>query len=116
MRSLVLNVLAAVSVAALLTACVSAPKKDLALEQAKTQLQELKSDEALGGYALLALSEAEKAVRQAEAATGSENQVKTGLTWFTLPTAKSRLRAQSHNVNSWKTSLTGSKTSTARCW
>ena len=74
MRSLVLNFLAAATVVVLLTACVSAPKKDLALEQAKTQLQELKSDDALGGYALLALSDAEKAVRQAEAATGSENR------------------------------------------
>ncbi len=49
MRSLVLNLLAAATVVVLLTACVSAPKKDLALEQAKTQLQELKSDDALGG-------------------------------------------------------------------
>jgi outer membrane protein OmpA-like peptidoglycan-associated protein len=74
MRTLVLNFIAAAAIAFLLTACVSAPKKDLALEQAKTQLKELKSDEALGGYASLALSDAERAVRQAEAATGNENR------------------------------------------
>ena len=74
MRPLILNFLVAGTVAVLLSACISAPKKDLALEQAKTQLQELKSDEALGGYALLALSDAETAVGQAEAATGTENR------------------------------------------
>lgn len=50
--------------------CTTAPKKDLALEQVRSQLEELQSDEELSGYAPLALGEAERALRQAEAATG----------------------------------------------
>jgi outer membrane protein OmpA-like peptidoglycan-associated protein len=58
-----------------LTACVSAPKKDLALERVRAQLEELKSDEELAGYAPLALGEAERALRQAEAATGDTQRI-----------------------------------------
>lgn len=58
-----------------LAACSSAPKKDLALEQVRSQLNELKSDEELAGYAPLALGEAERALRQAEAATGDTQRI-----------------------------------------
>jgi len=54
------------------SSCTTVPKKDLALEQAKAQLEQLKSDDGLEGYAPLALSEAERAVRLAENATGNE--------------------------------------------
>lgn len=54
--------------------CSSAPKKDLALERARAQLEQLKADEELAGYAPLALGEAERALRTAELATGNENQ------------------------------------------
>jgi outer membrane protein OmpA-like peptidoglycan-associated protein len=57
-----------------LGACSTAPKKDLALEQVRTQLEELKSNEDLAGYAPLALGEAERSLRQAETATGSDTQ------------------------------------------
>lgn len=53
----------------LLAACQSTPKKDLALERTRTALQQLQSDEELAGYAPLALSEAERALRQAEQST-----------------------------------------------
>lgn len=55
-----------------LTACGATPKRDLALEQVRTQLEELKANEDLAGYAPLALSEAERALRQAETATGDD--------------------------------------------
>lgn len=58
----------------LVSACQSAPKKDLALERIRSQLNELQSDEALSGYASLALGEAERATRAAENATGNETQ------------------------------------------
>jgi outer membrane protein OmpA-like peptidoglycan-associated protein len=58
--------------AVLITACASAPKKDLALEHVRTQLDELKANEELAGYAPLALGEAERALRQAENATGND--------------------------------------------
>ncbi len=57
------------AVALVLTACQSAPKKDLALERVRTSLEQLKADEELAGYAPLALGEAERALRQAEQAT-----------------------------------------------
>jgi outer membrane protein OmpA-like peptidoglycan-associated protein len=60
---------------ALLAACAQAPKKDLALEQVRAQLEELKSDPQLAGYAPLALGEAERALRQAEAATGDTQRI-----------------------------------------
>lgn len=53
----------------LLAACQSTPKKDLALERIRTSLQQLQSDEQLAGYAPLAVSEAERALRQAEQTT-----------------------------------------------
>lgn len=64
----------ALCTAVLLSACSSAPKKDLALEQVRTQLDELKSNEELAGYAPLALGEAERALRQAETSTGNNTQ------------------------------------------
>ncbi len=57
-----------------LTGCSSQPKKDLALEQVKNELERLKSDEGLQGYAPLALGEAERALRQAELARGNDTQ------------------------------------------
>jgi outer membrane protein OmpA-like peptidoglycan-associated protein len=60
------------SFALLQSACATAPKKDLALERVKTQLEALKADEELAGYAALALGEAERALRTAEQATGNE--------------------------------------------
>ena len=60
---------AAAAVVVLLTACVSSPKKDLALEHVKAQLLELQADEKLAGYATLALGDAKRALRQAESTT-----------------------------------------------
>ncbi len=57
-----------------LTGCSSQPKKDLALEQVKNELERLRSDEGLQGYAPLALGEAERALRQAELARGNDTQ------------------------------------------
>jgi outer membrane protein OmpA-like peptidoglycan-associated protein len=61
-----------VAALALLAACSTAPKKDLALEQVRVQLEELKANPDLAGYAPLALGEAERALRQAETATGND--------------------------------------------
>jgi len=66
------RLLAVVVAAAIIAACASAPKKDLALEQVKAQLDELKSNEELAGYAPLALGEAERTLRQAEAVSGDK--------------------------------------------
>lgn len=55
-------------------ACTTAPKQDLALQQVRTQLDALKSNEELSGYAPLALGEAERALRQAETSTGDKTQ------------------------------------------
>ena len=52
-----------------LSACQTAPKKDLALERVRAQLEQLQDDEELAGYAPLALGEAERALRAAEQAT-----------------------------------------------
>ena len=60
----------AVSLLLMLAACQTAPKKDLAMEQVKSQLAELKANDDLAGYAPVALGEAERALRQAETATG----------------------------------------------
>ena len=54
----------------LLSACVAAPKKDLALERVRDELNDLKSNPELAGYAPLAVGEAERALRNAELATG----------------------------------------------
>ena len=56
----------------LLAGCAAAPKKDLALERVRAQLESLKADETLTGYAPLALGEAERALRTAEQAVGNE--------------------------------------------
>ena len=73
-----LTALAALTLMMLFTAaCTTAPKKDLALEQVRNQLQELESNEDLEGYAPLALGEAERALRQAETATGNEAYART---------------------------------------
>jgi outer membrane protein OmpA-like peptidoglycan-associated protein len=66
------GILSAATLFLLLTACASAPKKDLALERVKAQLEELQADEDLSGYAPLALGEAKRALRQAENATGDK--------------------------------------------
>ena len=55
-----------------LAACSSAPKKDLALEQVRNQLEELKANPELSGYAPLALGEAERALRLVETASGDD--------------------------------------------
>ncbi len=67
-----LTLLALSIMALLLTACATAPKKDLALQRVRTQLEALKADEELAGYAALALGEAERALRTAEQALGDE--------------------------------------------
>ena len=72
MKTPVQTIAAALVLALGLTACASAPKQDLALQQVRTQLEELKSNEELAGYAPLALGEAERALRQAETAKGNE--------------------------------------------
>jgi outer membrane protein OmpA-like peptidoglycan-associated protein len=68
----VTRILALAAIVVLLAACATAPKKDLALEQVKAQLQELQADEALTGYAPLALGEAKRALRQAEITSGDK--------------------------------------------
>ncbi len=64
----------AVMAAALLTACAGSPKKNLALEQVRAQLEELKTNEDLTVYAPQAIGEAERAVRAAESSTGNGTQ------------------------------------------
>lgn len=56
----------------LLSACVAAPKKDLALDRVRGELEDLKSNPELAGYAPLAVGEAERALRQAELASGDD--------------------------------------------
>lgn len=56
----------------LISGCATAPKKDLALERVRNQLETLKADEELAGYAAPALGEAERALRSAEQAMGDE--------------------------------------------
>jgi outer membrane protein OmpA-like peptidoglycan-associated protein len=55
-----------------LAACTATPKKDLALERVRDELNNLKSNTELAGYAPLALGEAERALRNAELATGDD--------------------------------------------
>jgi len=69
-----LRLLATALLLTFLAACASTPKKDLALEQIRVQLDELKADPELAKYAPLALSEAERALRAAEAAGGDDTQ------------------------------------------
>lgn len=61
-----------ISMLILLSACVATPKKDLALERVRAELDSLKSNPELAGYAPLALGEAERALRNAELATGDD--------------------------------------------
>ncbi len=75
------RILAAAAVVVLLTTCASSPKKDLALEQVKAQLQELQADQDLVGYAPLALGEATRALRQAES-TGSNKTLRIHLIYM----------------------------------
>ena len=56
----------------LLSACTAAPKKDLALERVREELDNLKSHPELAGYASPALGEAERALRKAEMAVGDD--------------------------------------------
>jgi len=56
----------------MLGACTVAPKKDLALERVRDDLESLKATPELAGYAPQALGEAERALRMAEQATGNE--------------------------------------------
>ncbi len=55
-----------------LSGCSSAPKKDLALERVREELNNLRSDPELAGYAAPALGEAERALRNAELAKGEK--------------------------------------------
>jgi len=66
------RIMAIAAVVILLAACATSPKKDLALERVKAQLQELQANEELAGYAPLALGEAKRALRQAETASGDK--------------------------------------------
>lgn len=61
-----------ITLALSLAACATAPRKDLALERVRSQLETLKADEELAGYASLALGEAERALRAAEQAVGDD--------------------------------------------
>ncbi|RLA57247.1 MAG: hypothetical protein DRR04_13145 [Gammaproteobacteria bacterium] len=56
----------------LLSACTAAPKKDLALERVRDELDNLRSNTELAGYAPLALGEAERALRKAEMSAGDD--------------------------------------------
>lgn len=60
------------SLPVILVACTAAPKKDLALERVRDELDNLKSNAELAGYAPLALGGAERALRQAELAQGDD--------------------------------------------
>jgi outer membrane protein OmpA-like peptidoglycan-associated protein len=55
-----------------LSACTATPKKDLALDRVRGELEDLKNNTELAGYAPLALGEAERALRKAELATGDD--------------------------------------------
>jgi len=72
MKTPIQGVIIALLMVAATVACSTAPRQDLALEQVRTQLDELKSDQELAGYAPRALGEAERALRQAETATGND--------------------------------------------
>lgn len=56
----------------LVSACTAPPKKDLALDRVRGELDDLKSNAELAGYAPLAVGEAERALRQAELASGDD--------------------------------------------
>ena len=67
-----LTLISLILILVLLSACVAAPKKDLALERVREDLDNLKSHQELAGYAPLALGDAERALRKAELATGDD--------------------------------------------
>ena len=67
-----LTIIALMLMLVLLFACVAAPKKDLALDRVRGELDELKSNQELAGYAPLAVGEAERALRNAELASGDD--------------------------------------------
>ena len=67
-----LTIIALMLMLVLLSACVAAPKKDLALDRVRGELDELKSNPELAGYAPLAVREAERALRNAELASGDD--------------------------------------------
>jgi outer membrane protein OmpA-like peptidoglycan-associated protein len=67
-------ILPALIIVASLAGCTTAPKQNLALQQVRSQLDDLKTNEDLAGYAPLAVAEAERALRQAETATGDETR------------------------------------------
>jgi len=56
----------------LLCSCMAPPKKNLALDRVRAELVDLKSNSELAGYAPLAVGEAERALRQAELASGDD--------------------------------------------
>ena len=60
------------SMVVLLSACTAPPKKDLALDRVRGELDDLKSNPELAGYAPLAVGEAERALRKAEMASGDD--------------------------------------------
>lgn len=64
--------IALLSLSVIFAACTAAPKKDLALERVRDELDNLKSNTELAGYATLALGEAERALRKAELAQGDD--------------------------------------------
>jgi outer membrane protein OmpA-like peptidoglycan-associated protein len=70
MKITLIRILTFTAILLVLMSCSSAPKKDLALEHVRAQLDELKANDELSGYAPSALGEAERALRQAETATG----------------------------------------------
>jgi len=72
MKTPIQGIVIALLMLAATVACSTAPRQNLALEQVRTQLDELKSNQELAGYAPLALGEAERALRQAETATGND--------------------------------------------
>jgi len=72
MKTPAFRLLTVLFIAAFMISCGTAPKKDLALEQVRAQLDELKSNEELAELAPLALGEAERALRQAESAAGDD--------------------------------------------
>ena len=67
-----ITIIAMMLMLVLLSACVAAPKKDLALDRVRGELDELKSNQELAGYAPMAVRDAERALRNAELASGDD--------------------------------------------
>jgi len=74
MKMRTVKIVAAALISVALVACASSPKKDLALEQVRAQMDELQADTVLVAYAPLAVAEAERSVRAAETASGDKTQ------------------------------------------